>query len=193
MIDINLVPISKRKTKGKLLGGINIPLEVIVGSVGALFVLIILVHVSLVLLSITKLGQYKIVKREWEAISSSKANVDVVLAELRSLQASSKAIGTVAKDNKILWSQKLNIISNKLPKSTWLRKIALGEEILVIEGSAISKQRKEMLNVHEFIADLNKDKDFMEHFSDFELASIQRRKVQKTEIADFTITAKLKE
>ena len=62
MFDINLVPDNlRRKKKGKSpLGGINIPLEVVIGSAGVLFFVLVLVHIFLLFMITAKVGEKKL-------------------------------------------------------------------------------------------------------------------------------------
>ena len=57
----------------------------------------------------------------------------------------------------------------------------------------ISKTKKEIINVHSFTATLKDDQEFMSDFEELDLGSIQRRRIQKIEVADFLITTKIKE
>lgn len=193
MIDINLLPPEKRrKRKAKLLGGFDIPQEVIIGSAGGLLVLLVLVHVFLTFINLSKHGIHKSLAKQLEEIKPAKEEADAIIMQMRSLQSSLNAIDQVVKEKRIVWAQKLNILSDNLPRGTWVKKVALSEGGLFIEGSAISKEQKEMISVHTFAANLKSDKDFLKDFVDLELGSIQRRKVQTAEVADFLITAKLK-
>jgi len=192
-IEINLIPPHLRKKKRKgIASGINIPLEVLIGSAGGLIILLVLVHFSLLFVNMNKLAKHKKLQKEWENILPAKENVDVVISELRGLQEKSKAIKEILGDEaRISWSQKLNILSDSLPKGIWLRKVVLKEKKFLIEGSAISRQKKEMINVHSLTANLKKEEDFLKHLSDLELGAIHRRRIKKIEIADFIITTKL--
>jgi len=194
MIEINLVPLHLRKKKKKSLlpGGINIPIEVVIGIGGGVFALLILAHVLLLFTNIAKLAQHKRLQKQWEEIAPDKAKVDAVVNEMRELQSRYKSIEEITGVDKILWSQKLNILSDNLPRGVWLTKIVLNDEMLLIEGSATSKQRQEMINVHNLASNLKSNEAFLEDLEDLELGSIQRRRVQKIEIADFLITTKLK-
>lgn len=194
MIDINLIPnqLRKKKKSGILIGGLSIPLEVIVGSVVALMMFLIIVHVFLLFTNISKLAKHKALKAKWETVSPQKKKVDAVLSELRFLQNQYKAIDGITIGREVVWSQKLNIISDSLPRGAWLRKIVLSGDIFYIEGSAISKQGDEMITVHKFTSNLKDDDVFLNRLTEFELGSIQRRKIKKIDIADFLITTKLK-
>jgi len=194
MIEINLVPpeYRKKKKKGLFLAGMKIPVEVVIGSIGGLFMVLILVHISLLFINITKLAQRNHLQKSWEEIKPEKESVDVVINKLRSARSSFENIKKMTSERNVIWAKKLNILSDQIPRGVWFKRIALSDDILYIEGSAISKERKEMINVHGFTSNLKNDKEFLEDFHELELGSIQRRRIQNVEIADFLLTSKLK-
>lgn len=194
MIDINLVPPNlRKKSKGQsFLGGFHLPLEVIIGIGGGLVALLILFHVFLLFTNIGKMIAYKNLKKQEEQIKPQKDVVEAVVKELRMLQSNKESIVRVTGGvDRVSWSQKLNILSDSLPQGVWLRRVALSEKVLFIEGSAISRQAKENVNVHSFISNLKKRQDFLDHLTELELGSIQSHTVNKVDVADFLITAKV--
>ena len=143
MIEINLVPVDLRKRKRKAFGGgFNIPLEIIIGSAGGLLMLLVLTHFVLIFVSIGKVGKQKILKAEWEKILPDKEKVDTIITDLRLSQKRIGEIRPLADRGDLSWSEKLNIVSDSLPRGVWLKKIALMENVLFVEGSAISRQKK---------------------------------------------------
>jgi Tfp pilus assembly protein PilN len=193
MININLTPPHlRKKEKPHLLGKVNIPLEVIIGCGGGLLVLLGVVHVLLLFVNIGKLAQHKALEKQWETMKPSKENVDSVVSEMRALQGKYKSIEEITGKAGVSWAKKLNILSDNLPRGVWLRKVALEEGVLYIEGSAIPKETSEIISIHHFTTNLKQDASFMEHFMDLELGSIQRRRIKTVEIADFVVTIKVK-
>lgn len=192
-IDINLIPPELRKKKKTGVASVLfIPLEVLIGSAGGLLFLLVMVHFSLLFLNINKLSEHKKLKAKLESILPAQANVQVVIDELKGFQDRQKAIvEALGSDKRMNWSQKLNILSDSLPKGVWLKRIALNEEMFLIEGSAISRQKEEMINVHSLTANLKKEKVFLQDLLDLEVGNIQREKIKKIEIANFIITAQL--
>ncbi|MCA9393381.1 MAG: PilN domain-containing protein [Candidatus Omnitrophica bacterium] len=193
MIEINVVPQELRKKKKKKLlpGGVEIPPEVIIGSIGGLFFLLILAHIGLLFLNVSKMKEHKALKQEWQQLLPQKEKVDGVVNDMRKLQNKHKAIVKVTGGEAIDWAQKLNLISNELPRGVWLTKIALTPEMLFIEGSAISKSQDELINVHKFTSNLKRQSAFMHELTELELGSIQRRSERGIDVADFLITTKL--
>jgi len=193
MIEINFVPAQLRKRKKMhLLGGMGIPLEKVIGLGGGLILLLVFVHVLLMLTNFGKLAQQSKLQHEWESMAPQKKEVDSIIQEMRVLQAKQDSINKILEAKNILWSKKLNIISDVLPRGVWLRKLVLINNTFLIEGSSISKQKREMINVHNLTSNLKDHDSFLDQFSGLELGSISSRNVQKIEIADFLITLKLK-
>ena len=194
MIEINLVPYSLRKNKKDKFSfrDFNIPLEIVIGLGGGLIVLLILVHVFLEVINIRNMAKHKEFQKEMEVISPQKQQVEKVINELRSLQNTQKAVQDILPDRKIFWAKKLNIFSDSIPRGVWLKRINLDGDVLLIEGSAISTDNEAMINVHQFTSTLKSQREFLEHFNDLDLGSIQRRKIKQMDIADFMITVRLK-
>lgn len=192
MIEINLVPpqMRRRKRGRGLLGvGFNIPREVIIGLVGGLFVILLLISILLQTTIFMQFAERKALKKEWEEILPSKARVDAVLGQLRSLQSKVKSIENITGAEDIVWSAKLNDISDSVPRGVWIKSIIGNEQRLVIEGSSVRKVKDEMINVHDFAASLKAQKNFLKNINDLEVGSIQRRNIKNIEVADFSITA----
>lgn len=190
MIEINLTqPELRKKRKGAAFGGINIPMEIIVGSAGGLLILLIFVHVGLLGLNIMRIGQHKNLKAQWGGIEPQKQEVDGVINQMRTLQTKYGAVEKIIGEDRISWAQKLNIISDVIPRGVWLKKIALSDNVFFLDGSAIDKVNDEMTNIHNFTSNLKLQGAFLDDFRDLELGTIQRRKVQNVEVADFIISA----
>ena len=194
MIDINLVPpqLRKKRKSSFSLGGSNIPMEIVVGIGGGFLVILVGIHLLLFLAFITQSAQHQSMKNGWEKIQSSKQAVDQLINEMRALQSKGKAIEDLTGNNRVVWAQKLNIIGDFIPRGIWLRKIVFENGEFSIEGSSISRRNDQMMNIHDFASILKKDSHFPEHFTGIELGSIQRRNINKIEVADFVIETKLK-
>ena len=193
MIKINLVPEhlrKKHKTPVFPTVTFNLPAEATIGLFGGLFVLLFMVHLSLFLITYKKIVQKKRLDRIWEELLPDKQRIDRVSNELRSLQGKKTAIEKITKGQRILWSPKLNAISDSIPKGVWLNKIMLEQGVFTIEGSAVSKLADEMMSVGNFTSNLKVQAQFADHLKNLEVGSIQRRKIDAVEISDFSVTAK---
>ena len=194
MIEINLIPSHLRKKKKRSLmpAGMRLPLEVIVGLGGGLIMLLVVAHVILLFINVGKLANYKQLQKKMEVIRPNKERIDLIIKNMRNLKSKKNDIEELTKGKDVSWSQKLNILSDILPQGVWLKKINLGKEMFFIQGSAISRQSKEMINVHSFTASLKRKKEFFSSLGELELGSIQRRKIEKVEVADFVIKVEVK-
>ena len=145
---------------------------------GGLLVLLGVIHVLLVFVNIGKLAQHKSLQKQWETMKPNKDNVDSVVNEMKVFQGKYKAIEDITGKSGLSWARKMNALSDSLPRGVWLKKIALNEKMLFIEGSAISKETSEIIAIHHFTTNLKEEEGFLEHFTDLEPGAIQRRKIK---------------
>jgi len=197
MIELNLIPehLRKRKRRSFSLGGrdVHIPREAVIGLIGGLLVLLLLVHVILQLVIMYQFFQNKKIDRQWEQMSSSQTNVNRVLNELRRLQGNMKAFNDIQGANKVSWAQKLNLISEQLPRGVWLDWISMDGQTLVLRGSSVSKDNTQIISIHNFTENLNQCEPFMQGLKNIETGLIKSRTIQTTPVADFSINAELSE
>ena len=193
MLDINLVPknLRRKKKKSAFLGGLKLPKEVLFGLGGGFFALLVLFHLFLQISIFSKYFQHNKLKAESEKIAPEKQSADAVINKLRTIQAKIKTVEDISVGKNIAWSQKLNIISDVIPRGVWLKRVALTDEVLFLDGSAISQKANERFNIHTFATELKSDPLFLKDFHGLELGSIQSRKAQQTDIDDFLIKLKL--
>ncbi len=195
MIDINLIPdqMRKRRKSDFFSGGVfNIPREVLVGIGGGILVLMFFIDGLFFFAKIIKFMEYQHVKSKWQVIQPEKSAMDTIKQNLQEVQKEVKAIKDIMDGQSSSWSQKLNALSNSLPKGVWLRKITLNEKQLFIEGSTVSQGQSEIINVGNFVSNMKKDAQFMNDFESIEVDYIQSRKTEGLQVSDFTILAKLK-
>ena len=121
-----------------------------------------------------------------------KKNIDAIGNEAKDLKNKMATITDMTVKRSLSWSMKLNAISDALPKGVWFKRITLQDTTLVLEGSAVSKQKNEIAVVGNFVNTLKKNESFMKDFASLEVNSIQRGKQHNVDIVDFTIAAKLK-
>jgi len=194
MIEINLVPDHlRKKSKSSIFPftALRVPREAIIGLVGGLIVLLVLVHVFFQVIIFVKFAQHAHQKAQWASILPEKEKLDVILNEMRSLDGKLKAIEQITTGERLSWAQKLNDISDSLPKGVWLNKISLGEKVLLIDGSVVSREKGEIASVGHFVTNLKKQKGFMQGLQNIEVGTIQKRKIKSVEAADFLITVKM--
>jgi hypothetical protein len=193
MIDINLIPSHLRKKSGK--GGIyalNIPLEILFG-VGGLFVIVIVCAHALLGADMAKgLIQQQAVKGQWGALQSEKKKLDDLSTEVKDIKKKMNTINDITSKQLKPWAKSINLISDHLPVSLWLRNVYLQSNIFFIEGSAYAPGENEISIVGGFATALKNEDVFKQEFSSVEVNSVTRSKRGKTEVTDFVVASKLK-
>jgi len=195
MIEINLVPVHLRKKEA---GGIwssvaiGIPKEILFGVGGIFIAFLVLMHGLLIGLWFIQSTRHAVYQAIWQKMSPDKNNIDSINKELKDLKNKISTVDDVTSKKAVSWSQKLNILSDAMPKGVWIKKIAWNNTVLTVEGSAVSNLHEEIAVVGNFVSNLKKEKSFVKDFSSLELASVTRSKKGVTETTDFIITAKIK-
>ena len=147
MIEINLVPENLRKKKKKRAFASGeaqaFPKETIIGVVIGIMPLLLILHVVLQVFILVKDSQNKNYAQQIERLADEKVKIDAVLGELKQLQEKWRSMETIGGGSKISWAQKLNDISDNIPRGVWLSNITLDGDVLLMHGSSVSKNQKE--------------------------------------------------
>ena len=195
MIDINLIPPQLRKKENRgigILSSIDLPKQTLLGAGGIFAALLILIHVLLAGMWVIKATRHVVYKTVWQQMSPDKTTVDSINQEFKDLKSKMSTIADIASKKAFFWSQKLNILSDTIPKGVWIKRISWNNTVLTIEGSSVSRLHDEISLAGDCVANLKKQEAFAKDFSVVELGSVTRGKKGVTEMVDFTITAKTK-
>lgn len=202
MVQINLLPATKKKKYRK-----RIELQIKVGPIIFVLVGIMLAIILIWALLGVRLGA---AKRDLSKVDEELRSLKFTLEKLTKLKADKKELTGKLEfmdqhlERKVLWARNLNQLSNLVPQGIWLKKVALsiekGEQLsrydkIEIEGSAVSLQAEEMINlIGGFMSALKKDEFFSEQFSEIQLISSQTKKGKggKIEIMDFKLFCQFK-
>jgi Tfp pilus assembly protein PilN len=196
IININLVPSSlQKRKKAQFVDQVlrQVPLEIIIGIIGGVVIFLLFVHFFLQIAIFVQLGSHTQLKDEWTSMAPHKERIDIIMSELQVLRKKISEIDSVTIAKRILWSEKLNIISDDIPSGVWLEKISLKRDIFHIEGNAVSRLNDEMLSVSSFSSILKSCDRFMLGFDSVDVGSIQRRNINSVGAANFIISAKINE
>ncbi|MCX5710324.1 MAG: pilus assembly protein PilM [Candidatus Omnitrophica bacterium] len=93
----------------------------------------------------------------------------------------------------------LNIIPGALPEGMWLSRFNLvkgddGKAELTLEGVVyLNDPNKEIMEVNEFLSNLNGDATFSKYFNDIKVTSMDRRLTEKVMVTNFTILCSSKQ
>ena len=195
MIGINLVPVHLRKKEIRGAWSsvaIDIPKEILFGVGGIFIALLALIHGLLIGLWLMQFTRHAVDQAIWQKMSPDKNNIDSINKELKGLKNKISTIDNVTFKKAISWAQKLNILSDAMPKGVWIKKIAWNNTVLTVEGSAVANLHEEIAIVGNFVSNLKKEESFVKDFSSLELTSVTHSKKGVTETADFIIMAKVK-
>lgn len=194
MIEINLVPEQlrkKRRAAAIVESSGGLPKEAIIGIVGAFTFVLILVFIAVQTYAGLQVAKRNNLKQQMAAIDADKKNVEKVIAEMKSLKERAKTLETVVAPYAIFWAEKINTVSNELPRGVWLTKLALEDKYLIIEGSAVSKTKTEISDIHLFMGRLKANKEYMAKLKNLDLDMIKARPVDTLTVADFKIKAEI--
>lgn len=191
MIEINLLPKEFKKEKPK----IKIPdVTKVFLPVGAVLMgILIFIHIILGSSLMFKKRTHARLDREWNDILPEKNDVDMLKKDVKRIEQKVASIDELMV-KRILWSQKLNSLSDSMIPGIWLTKLSLagakesGGSYLNIEGCAISTYGDETATVGRFISSLKGNKDFFKDFSQIELESMQIKTIKDIEAMNFKIS-----
>lgn len=189
MIEINLLPPERRK---KTLELPKFPLlPVGMGILGIL----VTVNFTLGLMVGRRNAQIKRLTEEWELNLPLKQQADAISSTINELRTKKEVMDSLI-GRRFLWSKKLNLLSDLIPRGIWLTRLSLDEKgdlrFLTLEGVAMPLKGQEMVTlVTKFMDALKEDKEFFEGFEAIELGPIKRKKVEKIEVMKFTLVCQL--
>ncbi len=188
MIEINLLPDKYKKREIQLpdLGELKI-VPIIIGVVGFLVSL----YLILTIISTVKSKTLNKLNTEWQSISVQQQEAAKLKGEKEKLEKKADLIDSLIA-NRLLWSKKLNQLSDLMIDGIWLESLILDEredkQVLILKGNAVSRKKEESALIVEFIQKLQQDKEF---FSDFEgkiePGSITSQRIGETEVKQFSL------
>lgn len=197
MIDINLVPENMRKNRRSKTVAVSsaavtgLPQTVVFGILGAFTVLLIIALLGCQGYLALQISKRNNLKKQLADIEQARKNVEMTIQDIKNLNVRVKTLEKVVGGRTILWAEKLNEISDNLPRGVWLTKVALEAQYLVLEGSAVSKMKTEIADIHILTGKLKGNKGFMANLKSLELDMIKARNVDNLSVADFKIRAEL--
>lgn len=196
MIEINLLPAELRKSRKTPL--LNIPkTKIFLLSLGA-FALLHFTVTALVTINTKRLSALKLT---WSSLSKQRRAIQELKEELSQINSKVPFIEQLVR-NRILWSKKMNLLSDSMVSGVWLNELSLETELtkrkgeplkyLVIRGSCASRAQDEPALIGKFLQNLKANSAFADDFAEIELGPIKKRIIGKTEIMDFYLSCLFK-
>ncbi len=187
MIEINLLPEELRQKKHHL----GLEPDSLLYLIPLAFGILIAVHIYLVAASVIAGYQLRSLGNKWNALEPQRKMVENINKEYTGFTRDSAAIRQLLKD-RVIWSEKLNLLSLDLPPGIWFNEINISEKGFSVKGSVFSLTRQELGQIKKFLDNLEKDRNFFVNFADLELGPVQKVSIGSYEVAEFTINGKLK-
>jgi Tfp pilus assembly protein PilN len=194
MIEINLLPNElkvKLKKKKNFTEEMMKRKELFLYLIPLLLGILLIMHIFLGITAIAKSGNYKGLKRKWQALEPQRKALEAFNKEHGILTEDAKMVKQYV-DSRVTWSEKFNKLSAHLPSGMWFRQLNAEGKNFVLFGSVISLQKEEMALLKEFIDSLKGDSGFFKDFASLELTSVQTKPVGAYEVVDFTLQGALK-
>ncbi len=165
--------------------------QLFIYAIPVMLILFILVHFYFAALLISKNGQLVAFNRKWLDLVVQKKALDEFNSEFSTISKDASLLQQLSQQ-RILWGQKLNELSLKLPAGVWFSEILLNNNNLTIRGSVISLQKEEVGLINKLLDTLKIQPEFVKDFSSFELSNVQQRSLGGYDIADFVLVGALK-
>ena len=197
MIKINLLPQEFRK-KGKSYLARIPKKEMVLAVLGCL----VLFHLFLISLTAMSTKRLKGFKKTWQELAPKRERLDGLKKQLGEINARIPLFEQVIK-NRVLWSEKLNQLSESIVSGVWLNELSLVtkevqekgrlSKYLIIRGSCASRTKDEPALIGRFMQNLKEDPSFSSDFAEIELGPIEKRLIKQTAVMDFILTCRFKE
>ncbi len=185
IIAINLLPKSQRKTDRKVV----VPYKIYLAGAAAI---LILVHVGLAALFVTKKVQVMHLRGVWGRMAPQSKDLKGLREEMMKLQTDIATLTPmVSRPTSV--TEMLSTLTNAVPKGLWLDRFSMTPKSLVIQGSVVSMTQNEMTTIGKFLQELKTSKTFESLCTKIDLSSVQRRTIKTYDVVDFVLTGEIKE
>jgi Tfp pilus assembly protein PilN len=150
-----------------------------------------LTHIYLTVLGVFRISQLRALNKEWEGLAQQRNALEDFFKNYTLESQDTEFIQQLLKQ-RLNWSEKLNSLSLNLPSGIWFNEITASLKDMVINGSAVSLEKEEMVLLRKFIDNLKNDAGFSKDFISLELGTVQARSIAGYDISDFVLTGTLK-
>lgn len=196
----------------------NLP---VIKLAGAFFGVIALITIALFLIGLYSKSNLTSLTARYERILPLKKDADTLKSQVDMINKKVRAIDELMV-KRFGWSKKLSDLSDSVTPGIWLTDLTYDEKMterqiqpdpkaanaktkprtgaemamarcLIISGYASGMSEEGTSLIGKFIKSLNDNRDFYSDFSDIELGSIKRDKIDDQEVMSFKITCFFKE
>ncbi len=175
MIEINLLPKELRKKEVKF--KFEIPLNFLL----KILIIVLLIHLSLAVTAVVRKTKLDSLNKRFSEFQEKKIAYDDLKKEIETLEKDKSNLDQL-KGRRVAWSEKLNFISDSIPKGIWLKELSFSKGKFKIVGSCASKRLDETERIQIFLSRLR------EEFKDLELGILTRRSIKGQDVIDFILS-----
>lgn len=203
MITINLLPKELRPRRK-----ITIPAKCMTFIAGGIVVILIFIHILVAMMINREKGKLAFLKKEYERIKPEYERVLKLKSDKENLEAKIALMDKLMAQ-RLLWSKKLNQLSDLMPPNVWLSSLSIisrpekqtvgGKEVtidrkkLLIRGKTYSGKGEKMLGQQgDFMRRIEGHEAFFKDFENVEFISTERETIGQAEIMKFEFTCQLK-
>lgn len=222
MIEINLLPEEDRKKKRSSVkidvSAINMPSLPLVSIAARAAGIVLIIQLVLLAIDFASGATFKSLILEYKKMLPKKQETEKLNSQLNKMNAKVSAINELMV-KRFSWEKKLNALSDAMTPGIWLTELDYDEKIadipkpdstdsnkrkarqsaenslsryLILSGAASSMGEEGTALIGRFIKSLKDDSAFYSDFSDIELGTIKREKMDEQEIMTFKITCLFK-
>ncbi|MFA6079190.1 MAG: hypothetical protein WC779_05535 [Candidatus Omnitrophota bacterium] len=201
------------------LSGIDLKNIPIVKVAAAAFTVLVIIQALLFLIGIYSKSHLASLEKRYNQVLPEKKVADALKFQIDNITKKVKAIDELMV-NRFSWARKLNALSDSMTQGVWLTEIHYDEKIvdrtitpantskskepvkpvtekvavkyLIMSGYALNTNGEGTALIGKFIKTLKTNNDFYSDFSDIQLGSIKRDKMEDQEVMSFKITCLFK-
>lgn len=161
-----------------------------------LFILII-IHLGLWLSIVVKGNSFKELDAKWQILQPNKIELEKLTLDCAAAEKSLLPVKKLV-DDRIVWSKKLNQISDHLVPGIWLDKIYIEENVknidtgkiydmLEIGGFATPLYGNEKELLDKFVKGLQADADFSRPFEEIKPSAVKIESIENNPVGNFRV------
>jgi flagellar biosynthesis protein FlhB len=187
MIEINLLPQELQlKTKSTHVDAKNF-----LYLIPCVLAVVLVWHICLGIAQVSLSAQLKSLNKKWQELEPKRKIWETASKQFNSSPQDVELMQQLIKE-RVLWAEKLNLLSEKLPAGIWYNEISVSNKVFLLRGSVVSLEKQEVLLINKFLNNLKEEQLFFKHFDNLESGQMQREEIGGYDVMNFTINGKMK-
>ena len=184
MIEINLLPEELKPKKENL--NILLLRQVLLLIIPAAIGLLIIIHLYLGGLFLFKTLQYKSLNKNWAQLEDSREEVSQWKSQYKVSSGQTEYMNKLLA-GRITVSDKMQALSEVLPKGVWFDRLNFNQQKIHLEGSVVSLDKEQMRLLNLFINQLKENYPFFKDTIPVKLGRINMRTLGGFSVMDFVL------